>query len=111
MSGKGKRERDYTYVGDIVNGIIKAMNKPLGYEVINLGNSSPLSLQELLALIEGATKKKAIIKFRPSHGASVEKTFANISKAKRILSWEPKTSTEKGIAKLVSWYKKRTESI
>lgn len=111
MSGRGKRERDYTYVGDIVSGIIKAMNKPLGYEVINLGNSSPLSLQELLALIEGATKKKAIIKFRPSHGASVEKTFANISRAKKILGWEPKTSTEKGIAKLVSWYKKRAENV
>ncbi len=103
MSGGGTRRRDYTYIGDIVSGTIAAMKKPLGFEIINLGNSSPLSLNELLAMFEKVIGVKAVVKERPSHKASVEETYADVSKAKQLLGWEPKTSTEEGITRLVAW--------
>ncbi len=103
MSGGGTRRRDYTYIGDIVAGIIAAMKKPLGFEIINLGNSSPLSLNELLAVFEKVIGVKAQVKERPSHKASVEETFADVSKAKELLGWEPTTPTEEGISRLVAW--------
>lgn len=103
ISGKGERRRDYTYVGDIVDGIVRAMRKPLGYEVINLGNSNPVSLKELLATFEKVSGKKAIVTSRPSHNASVENTYADVSKAKKVLGWRPRTSIERGVAKLIFW--------
>ena len=106
LSGDGGRERDYTYIGDIISGTIKAMEKPLGFEIINLGNKNPVSLRELLSIIEKELGMKADVKTRPSHHASVEKTFADVSKAKKLLDWEPKVSLEEGIAKLVTWFRK-----
>ncbi|TSC64122.1 MAG: Uncharacterized protein G01um101491_356, partial [Parcubacteria group bacterium Gr01-1014_91] len=100
ISGDGSRRRDYTYIGDIVRGTILAMEKPLGFEVINLGNHTPASLNELLAVFEKVLGTKAKVKNRPSHGASVEVTYADISKAKKLLDWEPTTTLEDGIKKL-----------
>lgn len=112
ISGKGERRRDYTYVGDIVNAIVKTLNKPLGYEIINLGNSNPVSLKELLAIFEKVSGKKAAVKSRPSHNASAEITYADISKAKKILGWQPKTDIEQGVARLVRWFRdKRLKKI
>lgn len=105
ISGDGSRKRDYTYVGDIVRGTILAMKKPLGFEVINLGNNTPASLNELLSIFERVIGTKANVKSRPSHGASVEVTYADINKAKRLLGWEPNVSLEEGIAKLVTWFR------
>jgi UDP-glucuronate 4-epimerase len=103
ISGDGSRSRDYTYIKDIVNGTIKAMEKPLGFEIINLGNSHPVSLKELLGVFEKVTEIKAKVKSRPSHKASVEKTYADITLAKKLLDWEPTTSIEVGIEKLITW--------
>jgi UDP-glucuronate 4-epimerase len=103
MSGGGTRRRDYTYIGDIVAGTILAMKKPLGFEIINLGNSSPLSLKELLAVFEKVIGVTATVKERPSHKASVEETFADVSKAKELLGWEPTVGIEDGVARLVAW--------
>ena len=105
MSGDGNRKRDYTYIGDIVRGTILAMEKPLGFEVINLGNTTPASLNELLAIFEKVIGIQAKVKIRPSHPASVDETYANISKAKQLLGWEPTTSLEEGITRLVAWYR------
>lgn len=105
LSGGGKPKRDYTYIGDIVRGTILAMEKPLGFEVINLGNSSPASLSELLAIFEKVLGVKAKVKTRPSNPASVDETYANIDKAKRLLGWEPEVSLEEGITRLVAWYR------
>lgn len=105
ISGDGQRKRDYTYIGDIVRGTILAMEKPLGFEIINLGNNTPASLNELLAVFEKVLGKKARVKSRPSHGASVEITYANVDKAKRLLDWEPTTLLEEGIARLVVWFR------
>lgn len=103
ISEEGVRARDYTYIEDIVDGTVKAMEKPLGYEIINLGNNNPVSLKDLLSTIESILGMKAIIKKRPSHKASVEQTCADISKAKELLDWEPKTSLEDGLNKLATW--------
>jgi UDP-glucuronate 4-epimerase len=105
MSGEGKRERDYTYIADIISGTIKAMEHPQGYQIINLGNSSSISLRDLLGLVEETLDKKANVKQRTSHHASVEKTHADVSKAKELFDWEPITSIKEGVQKLVNWFR------
>jgi len=105
ISGDGSRRRDYTYIGDIVNGTILAMEKPLGFEILNLGNNTPASLNELLAIFEKILNIKAKVKSRPSTKPSVEVTYADVSKAKKLLGWEPTTSLEEGITKLVTWFR------
>ncbi len=105
ISGKGERKRDYTYIGDIVRATILAMEKPLGYEVLNIGNSSPVSLRELLSVFEKVLGITAVVRTRPSHSASVEDTYADIRKAKELLGWEPTTSIEEGIEKLIAWFR------
>jgi len=104
--GDGSSMRDYTYIGDIVDGITRCIGKNFGYEIINLGNNSPVSLNDFIAAIEKATEKKAKIKEMPKQEGDVEKTWADIAKAKRLLGWEPKTLLEENLAKIVLWYKK-----
>ncbi|MHB0978210.1 MAG: GDP-mannose 4,6-dehydratase [Minisyncoccota bacterium] len=112
ISGDGSRSRDYTYIGDIADGTIKAMEKPLGFEIINLGNSRPVSLKELVGVFEKVTGKKAKVKSRPSNKASVESTCADTRKAKELLNWEPTTPIEQGIEKLIVWLRNyRTKNI
>jgi UDP-glucuronate 4-epimerase len=106
MSGTGVRKRDFTYVGDIVRSIELAMSKSKGFEIYNIGNSKPASLKELLRMVEKVTGKKATIKSRPSTKPSVEVTYANTNKAKRLLGWEPKVSMEKGVSNFVDWFRK-----
>ncbi|MDO8604236.1 MAG: GDP-mannose 4,6-dehydratase [bacterium] len=103
MSGTGKRARDFTYVGDIVHAIELALSSKGSYEIFNIGNSKPVTLKKLLSLVEKALDKKAIAKSRPSHHASVESTFANTNKAKKVLGWEQQVSLEEGIMKFVKW--------
>lgn len=103
ISGGGTRKRDYTYVGDTAAATVLALSKPLGFEVINIGNSSPLSLTELLGVFEKVIGVTANVKERPSHKASVEETYADVTKAKELLNWEPSTSVEEGVSRLVAW--------
>ena len=105
LSGNGVRKRDYTYVGDVVRGTILAMEKPLGFEILNIGNSSPVSLRELLSVFEKVLGVTARVRSRPSHSASVEDTYADVSKAKELLGWEPSVSIEEGIQKLIAWFR------
>ncbi|MBI2133596.1 GDP-mannose 4,6-dehydratase [Candidatus Woesearchaeota archaeon] len=102
--GNGRTKRDYTYIKDIIQGVAAALEKDLGYEVINLGNSSTIELQHLISLIEKETGKKAKIKYSPMQAGDVPETYAEISKAKRLLGFTPKTKIEAGIKKLVEWY-------
>jgi len=103
--GDGSSKRDYTYIDDIVEGIIKAIKKPLLKEIINLGNNQPVSLNNFIGIIEKLTGIKAIIKEKPRHPADVFQTFAAIEKAKKLLNWEPKTSLDKGLKKFIEWFK------
>lgn len=105
ISGGGTRKRDYTYVGDTVRATIAALKKPLGFEIINVGNNHPLSLSELLAVFEKVVGTKAKVIERESHHASVEETYADITKAKTLLDWEPKVGIEEGVSRLVAWMK------
>lgn len=103
--GDGKQSRDFTYVDDIAQGTILAA-KPLGYEIINLGGGqNPFSLLQMIQLMEKYSGKKAKLKLQEPIAADMDSTWADISKAKELLGWEPKTSFEEGIKKLVDWHK------
>jgi len=104
--GKGKMKRDFTYIDDIIAGILLALKKPFDFEIINLGNNRPVQVNTLIKLIEKNLCKKAKIIDRPMQKGDVPITYADISKAKRLLGWKPKTSIEEGIKLFVEWYKK-----
>jgi UDP-glucuronate 4-epimerase len=107
--GDGSMGRDYTYVDDIVAGVMASLDyvpEPrLPFEVINLGNSSPVRLAELIAYLEAATGKKAQQERLPDQPGDVPITWANIDKAKRLLGYSPKTTMEQGLRNFVAWYR------
>ena len=105
MSGEGTRKRDFTYVGDVVSATIAALKSPLGYEVINIADSSPYSLIDLFEVFQKVTGINPPIRKRESHKASVNEMYADSSKAKKLLNWEPKVFLEEGIGRLVAWFK------
>jgi nucleoside-diphosphate-sugar epimerase len=102
--GDGSQSRDFTYIDDIAEGTILAI-KPLGYEIINLGNNQPHKLSEVIRLIEEFTGKSAKIENREFHKADLKATWADITKAKELLGWQPKVSLEEGIRRTVDWFK------
>lgn len=105
MFGDGTTSRDYTYVDDIVQGIEAAWERPHGYEIFNLGESQTITLAGLIAAIEEATGKKAIIERLPDQPGDVPTTYADVSKARRLLGYRPTTSVRDGIAAFVAWYR------
>ena len=113
MFGDGSTSRDYTYIDDIVDGIIKSceyvMNNTNVYEILNLGNSSPVSLKEMINTIAKTIGVEPKIKQLPMQPGDVDRTFADVSKAKNLIGYEPKTSFEDGINKFVEWYKENIE--
>ena len=81
------------------------MDKDFGFEIINLGGSETVTLNQMIATIEEATGKKAVINEMSMQPGDVEQTFADIGKAKKLLGWEPKTKYADGVKKLVAWYR------
>jgi len=107
MFGDGTQSRDFTYVDDIAEGTILAA-KPLGFEIINLGGgNNPYTLLEMISLMEKYSGKKAVIKNSAKIAADMDITWADISKAKSLLGWEPKISFEEGIKRLMQWHQSR----
>lgn len=110
MYGDGSTSRDYTYVDDIVDGIIKSCNyvqtHDSVYEILNLGNSSPISLRKMIDTIGKVLGIKPKIQQLPMQPGDVDRTYADITKAKQLIGYEPKTSFEDGIKNFVNWYKK-----
>lgn len=106
--GDGMQSRDFTFVDDIARGTVAGL-KPLGYEVINLGSDEPVILMDSLHLVEKYVGKKAQIVYREMHRADVTRTWANISKARELLGWEPQTSHEEGVRLAVEWYQQHRE--
>lgn len=108
MFGNGSTSRDYTFVDDIVDGIIRSINYVSSnddvYEIINLGNSSPVSLKEMIDEIGKVVHKTPIIKQLPMQPGDVNKTYADISKAQRMLGYNPKTSFHDGLEAFYKWY-------
>ena len=109
MYGDGTTSRDYTYIDDIVDGIIRACNYVMEnkdvYEILNLGNSSPVSLKEMINTIAKVIGVDAKINQLPMQLGDVERTYADVSKAKEMIGYEPKTTFEQGIVNFVNWYK------
>lgn len=109
LYGDGSQSRDFTYVDDIAEGTILA-TKEVGYEIINLGGGkNPISLKTVIETIEKHLGKKANIDYRPFHKADLKETWADITKAEKILGWKPKVSFEEGIKKTVEWYLENRE--
>ena len=104
--GNGSTRRDYTNINDIVHGIINALEKLDGYNVYNLGESSTISLMDLIEILEKHTEKKAKINYLPMQAGDVMQTYADISKAKITLGYSPNVSIENGLKDFVNWYKK-----
>jgi nucleoside-diphosphate-sugar epimerase len=104
MFGDGSQSRDFTYVDDIARGTIAAI-QDIGYEIINLGGGrNPVSLNTIIIKLEELLLKKANIDHKPFHVADLMETCADISKAKKLLGWEPQVSLEEGLEKSVQWY-------
>lgn len=103
--GDGSMQRDFTYINDIVDGVVRCLDKYFGYEIINLGNSSPISLQEFIATIERITGKTAVIEQKTERPGDVEKTYADITKAKELLGWTPTTDIATGLSAFIQWFK------
>jgi len=102
--GEGNSSRDYTYISDIVSGVMASIyNKNISYGIYNLGNSSPINLNDFIQLCEKVTGKKAIYKQIENQLGDVPHTYADISNAKRDLDYEPKIGLEEGLMKMYDW--------
>ena len=103
--GDGSTKRDYTYVSDIVDGIIAAMNYTrTDFEIINLGNNKPVTLMELIRTIETVFDKKAIIENIEEQPGDVPITYADISKGKALLDYSPKVTLQQGLELFRDWF-------
>ena len=113
MFGDGTTSRDYTYIDDIVDGIIKScdysMNNKEVYEILNLGNSSPTTLKEMINIIGEVLGREPKIKQMPMQPGDVERTYADISKTKKLIGYQPKTTFKEGIKNFVKWYKENED--
>ncbi|MFR2535253.1 MAG: GDP-mannose 4,6-dehydratase [Clostridia bacterium] len=107
--GDGSTSRDYTYIKDIIDGIIKSLSYVEEhedvYEILNLGESEPVTLNQMIETIEETLGKKAIIDRKPMQPGDVNRTYADITKAKQLIGYAPKTSFKEGIQNFVNWYK------
>ena len=103
--GDGNTSRDYTYIGDIVDGVVRAVDRPLGNQVFNLGNGNPFLLSKFIRIVEKAVGRPAVIELLPNQPGDVERTCADIEKAKRLLGYQPSVTFEDGITRTVEWYK------
>ncbi len=97
-------ERDYTYIEDIVNGLIGALKIQEKFNIYNLGNNKPIKLKYFISVIENILSKKANIEIIPSQIGDVPRTWADIKKAKRLIKYHPKTSLQEGMGKFIKWY-------
>jgi len=103
--GDGSSRRDYTYIDDLIEGILGVIRYHKGFEIYNLGESQITSLKELIRLIEEAFGKKANIEMLEPQPGDVSVTYADITKAKRLLKYQPKVKMKEGIKRFVEWYK------
>ncbi len=101
--GDGSSRRDYTFIDDIVSGVLGALNAPPGY----LGESSTISLADLVSLLEKACGRPALRRFAPPQPGDVPLTFADVSRAKAEIGYDPHTPIEEGIVRFVEWFRRQ----
>ncbi len=102
--GDGTSIRDYTYIGDIVRGILAALDSDINWDIINLGSDNPITLNELIAAVEEVLGKPATIDQLPQQPGDMRQTHADIGKARRLLNWQPKVSLHHGLQEFVNWW-------
>jgi UDP-glucuronate 4-epimerase len=107
LYGDGTSRRDYTYIDDIIEGIMGAMRNLKGYNIFNLGESQTVPLRELVFLLKGALGKKAEIEELPEQPGDVPITYADIGKARRLLGYDPQVGIEQGVERFVRWFRNR----
>ena len=108
MFGAGTTRRDYTYIDDIISGLLAALRfEASNFEIFNLGESQTVELRELVALLEKALGKRASIDYQPLQAGDVPVTYADIGKARSLLGYEPRTQIEEGIERFVKWFKQQ----
>ena len=103
--GDGASRRDYTFVEDTVSGITAALDRPDSYQIYNLGRGDPVTLNQMLKAVEGALGKKAVLDRQPEQPGDVRTTWADISKAKQSLGYQPKVQLEAGVERFVEWWR------
>ena len=102
----GRMKRDWTYIDDIVAGVVSALDKPLGYEIINLGRGKPVLMSEFVKIIETLVGRKAVLSTPPAPASEPKVTCANIDQARRLLAYNPQTAVADGLAELWEWYQR-----
>lgn len=102
--GDGEQARDFTFVEDIARGTVAAI-RPVGFEVVNLGGDRPAKTNDVIGHLEGLLEKKARFEFGEAHPSDVPATWADISKARELLDWQPETSLEDGLRAVVDWHR------
>jgi len=105
MFGDGSSRRDYTYIDDIVAGVVAALDADLSFEIINLGNSQTITLRDFIAVVEEVVGKKAHIVQVPPQPGDVPLTCADITKARRLLGYDPQVPIAEGLRRYVAWYR------
>lgn len=105
--GDGSAQRDFTYVGDIVGGLVNSVYKPFRYEIFNLGGSNTIPVSRLIELIEANLGKKAVIRYMDPVPGDVTITYADVSKARDLIGFEPKVVIDKGVEIYVKWFLER----
>jgi len=103
--GDGSMSRDFTYVDDIVDGLVAAIDKVSGFEVINLGDSQPVTVSRLVSLLEAVIGRKVAKVYKPASAADVRTTYADIRKAGELLGYRPEVPLEEGLRRFVSWFR------
>lgn len=101
----GQMHRDWTYIDDIVAGVVAAVDRPQGYEIINLGRGEPVLLADFIRLVEENAGRPSNLIPRPMPVADISYTYADVSKARRLLGYEPQVSVEEGVASFWRWYR------
>ncbi len=102
--GDGTSMRDYTYIADIVQGILTALDSDIQWEIINLGSDNPITLNQLVAAIEEVLDKRATIDQLPPQPGDMRETHADITRARRLLNWQPQVALHEGLREFVEWW-------
>lgn len=105
--GDGSSRRDYTFIDDILDGVEASIERCRGFEIINLGGAHPITLSDLVARIEAATGRTAKLARLPEQPGDVPVTFADVTKARRLLGYEPRVPLDEGLRRYVEWYRRR----
>jgi len=107
---QGKMRRDFTYIDDIVDGVLAAVDLGAGCEIFNLGNNRPVELMEMIQLLEAGLGKKAVCEMLPMQPGEALETFADIRKSGEMLGFQPKTALAEGLSKFIAWYREYHEN-